>query len=275
MSVDPLPYGGCPWPVDASCVPADWGELPAEVRSYATALASQVLTSLTAGRVGGCPITVRPSRSNPCLPAYEAFMTSPWMRPGIDARGLWINSCDRAGSVSACEVALPAPVGRVDAVKVDGVAQPLADYRLDEGNVLVYQGAGPCPFPAYQDLALPDTAAGTWSVTYLNAMVPDGLAARVVTALAYEFALACSGEKKKCRLPANVATIVRTGVTMTMTNKMFPEGRTGLPEVDAWVSSINPRGRRQQTRVYSPDAPGPRIQGPTLGAASTPGGLLP
>jgi hypothetical protein len=40
---------------------------------------------------------------------------------------------------------------------------------------------------------------------------------------------------------------------------MFPDGMTGIREVDAYLTSINPNALRQPPRVWSPDMPGHRF----------------
>jgi hypothetical protein len=277
MTVEPVVYQGCPWPVDTSCLPADWADFDPAVWEYAVSLASTSLHTLSAGRVGGCPITVRPcKRQDACLPAYQGLGgPGGWMSPGITASGAWINSCgcmSGCGHTSLCEIRLPAPVGEVISIKIDGVEQTLTDFRVDNGNVLTYQVDGDCIFPATQDQRLPDTEVGTWSVTYYNSLPVDTLAARAAAKMAYEFATACGGNWKKCRLPANVTAVVRTGVTMELAQGIWPDGFVGIQEVDAWVATVNPFKRKTQTKVYSPDIPEPRIQGRTLDQIAWDGG---
>lgn len=270
MTETPLPsYAGCPWPIDTSCIPADWAQVDESIREMAVMLASSSLHALSAYSVGGCPITIRPCASQcATLPAYDLY--GPGGRlwaPGITASGLWVNNAGLGGSCGAsCEFTLPPPVGGIQSIKVDGAELPRADFRLDNNNVLVYQGGGDCPFRAEQDLSLPDSEPGTWSITYLNARRVDRLAAKAAAHLAYEFALACGDSKvrAKCRLPANVKAITRMGMTMELNVGVWPAGFTGVQEVDAWIAVVNPRQRKGQTRLYSPDVDEPRIQGRPL-----------
>lgn len=266
-------FAVCPWPVDTTCLPSDWSSFEPEVWTYSVAMASASLHALTAGRVGGCPITVRPCKpQGAILPAYGLYgPTRPLFSPGITAEGLWINSCgcdSGCGCSASCSITLPGPVGRVYQIKIDGEEQDLEDYRLDNGSRLVYQGDMTlgCPFPANQDLRLRDTEPGTWSVTYLNAIEPDVLAAQAAAKLAYQFALACQAgaSKAKCQLPANVVNIVRTGITISLNTGVWPSGTTGIREIDAWLYLYNPKGRKTQSRVLSLDDPGPIIQGRTI-----------
>jgi hypothetical protein len=269
MSISP--YSGCPWDLDLTCIDVDqWNGFDPAVKTLATALASASLSALSAYRVGGCPITVRPGRQNSCcIPAYDTYGPRGSMySPGVNVAGLWINTCGCNTGCDhgpSCSVRLPAPVGRLDEIRIDGVVLDLTDFRVDNGNLLVYGGNGDCP--------LPDTEVGTWSVTYLNSFAPDLLAQQAAAKLAFEFALSCGDDLHgQCRLPSGVTTIVRTGVTMEMAAGLFPEGFTGIPSIDAWISLVNPRTRKTQTRVSSPDVKGPYIQGGRPGTTTWDGG---
>ena len=135
-------YGGCLWPADPACLGDKWDALDDSVRDRALALASSTLRRLTAYRVGGCPVTIRPVIRRGCWNSYMTY-ESDWMRPQINASGQWVNN---GGGGSACEIALPAPVGRIDEIRVDGIALFSTDYDIQNGNILVWMGAGPCPF---------------------------------------------------------------------------------------------------------------------------------
>lgn len=280
MTIEQALYAGCPWDLDLTCVDRErWDGFDPAVQTLARALASATLTALSAYRVGGCPITVRPGRQNGCcIPAYDTY--GPGARlfsPGINVAGLWINSCGCNSGCShgpSCSIRLPAPVGRLDEIRIDGETVSLSDYRVDNGNLLIYQGAGDCPFPNDQNFQLPDTEVGTWSITYLNAYSPDLLAQQAAAKLAFEFALGCmeGPDGGECRLPSNVTTIVRTGVTMELAQGLFPEGYTSIPEVDAWIALVNPGNRKSQTRIWSPDADETYIQGGRPGAITWDGG---
>lgn len=259
-------YDGCEWPLDPGCFSDEWTSYGEAVRQRAWALASSSMRALTAYRVGGCPITVRPCKPNvPCiLPSYDAWIAAGgWMAPGITADGLWVNSCGCGGPCSCsalCEVRLPAPIGEVYSVKVGGAELPLTDFRIDNRRILVYTGTGDCPFAATQDLNLPDTAPDTWSVTYLNAYPVDQNGAYAAARLALEFAKACEG--KNCKLPAGVSQVVRQGVSFTVNTGLFSEGVTGIREIDAYISTVNPDKRKSQTKIWYPGMNRPRVSAP-------------
>jgi hypothetical protein len=142
----------------------------------------------------------------------------------------------------------------VDAVKVDG--QQVTDFVTYRDRI-VWAGTGDCPWPFCQDLTLPDTEVGTMSVTYLNSYPVDGLGAYAAGVLAYEYAQACQGNH--CRLPTNVTQVTRQGVSMTIEAGAFPNGFTGIREVDAFIALWNPNGRRQVTGVWAPGLGAPPV----------------
>lgn len=253
MSVSPPEYMGCPWPVDPACFSDEWEAMDTQVKERAVALASDVLHRLSGRRVTNCPLTVRPNSgwNNQCFIPGIAY--NPWgigaFTPGMNVDGRWVNNCGPTCSNPSTSVRLPRPVGRVDEVWVDGVVLPVTDYRVMDGNMLVYTGTGD-GWPVNQDLSLPLTEVGTFGVVYINGYPPDMLAATAAGTMAMEFAKACTG--KNCKLPQGVTSIVRQGVSMNITTGLFPDGKTGIREVDAFIALWNPRNQKQPTTVWSP-----------------------
>lgn len=259
MTVTPG-YDGCEWPLDPACFDADWEELDSTTKARAATLASQTLYRLSGYRVGGCPVTVRPCTGG-CIDAFIPFYGPGYgLRPGIDTVGNWVNGCGCQHGCSCtamCEVVLPAPVGEVYEVRLDGAVVDPTTYRLD-GNRLVWvstddspDDGAVCPWPACQAMNKPDTAVGTFSVTYLNSYPPDQLAAYTCAVLAMEFAQACAGNS--CRLPPGAVAVVRQGISFALPTGAFPTGTTGIREVDAWIALWNPGTIRQAPTVWSPD----------------------
>lgn len=246
-------YPGCEWPIDSACFTAEWDAYDTATQERAVALASATLRRLTGYRVGGCPITVRPCKRS-CADAYGniEFWSGSGFHPHISVFGYWVNSCGCTHYECSCtaldKIALPAPVGDVIEVKIDGT--PVTDF-IRYGNQLVATGA--TVWPVCQDLTLADTETGTFSITYLNSYPVDSLGAYAAGVLAMEYARACSGNV--CLLPPGVTTIVRQGITMEIASGAFPGGVTGLREVDTYVALWNPAGIRQQATVWSPDQP--------------------
>jgi hypothetical protein len=261
------------WPVDTACVD-DWDALtdPSDESSdpvytdaqkaRAVALAGQVLRMLTGYRVGGCPITVRPCRAGwhqqtygarPVGGRYGGSFSTPWVP--VSLGGEWLNIGCGCGAVCGCgglaEVQLLGIVGDVTEVKIDGAVLTSTKYRLDAGGRLVRIDGG--RWPTTQDMDAADTEAGTWSVTYTPGAAVDGLGAYAAGVLAGQFVRACSGGR--CDLPDTVTQIVRQGITLTLGTGVFPDGKTGIREVDTYIATWNPYGHAVPPLAYSPDLP--------------------
>jgi hypothetical protein len=265
------------WPVDTSCVP-DWDTWEVEpdpeadppvagVPTYtdeqkarAVSLAGQSLRLLTAFRVGGCPITVRPAAQRCRELTWRTYPVSgigstPWQP--VDLGGTWLNvGCGHSGCgcLGTREVTLYGNASSITQVKVDGAVLDPSAYRLDPGGRLVRLDGE--AWPLCQNLAAPDTEDGTWSVTYTQGAAVDGLGAYAAGLLAGELVKACSGGE--CDLPASVTQIVRNGITMTLGTGAFPGGRTGIQGVDAYLERWNPQGHTIPPLVWSPDLARPR-----------------
>lgn len=248
------------WPIDPGCLGDNWDEYAEEVQDRAVALAVGTLRRLTVNRVGGCPITVRPVPTHACgglpLSRYGYGRPSRW-EPYLQVDGS-ITNCGCGGATSF-ELKLPGYVGRVDQVKVDGVVVDPANYKLLDHDSIVWRGTGTSPWPHAQDMSKPDTEVGTYSVTYLPARPVDGLGANAAGVLAVEYAKACTGGKG-CRLPKGTTAVVRAGVSINIISDTFPNGRTGIDEVDRWIALYNPRGATFQPTVWSPSSPQVRYE---------------
>lgn len=247
------------WPVEHGCCAA-WEEYPTEIQARADAQAVQTLRALTGYRVGGCPVTLRPCRADPGRSRwstwwgrgpYGSLGGPPTVGPAL-VNGRWLNiDCGHpehdCSCTEVCEIRVPTPW--VVGVTIDGETLPAQAWRVDSPRWLVRIDGG-C-WPLCQDLTKADDQPGTWTVTYLPGAPVDGLAAYAAGVLACEYAKACSGDRS-CRLPSGVTTLSRGGITMTMATELFPNNRTGIREVDAWLSAIlAPRPRAP--RVLSPD----------------------
>lgn len=265
-------YGGCSWPIDPACKTAEWDALSDDIQDRALALASATLQRLTGGRVGGCPIRVRPVPQRGACFVYTGFYSAERdgsLSPHIDSRGEWRN-CGLAAN--PCEVNLPAPVTQLHEVWIDGVEQPYDDFQVHNSKTLVYMGTEDCPFPTTQDLRLDRDQPGTFEVVYMNTYPVDALGSYAVGLLAMEFAKACTGGK--CSLPKGVTAVVRAGVSMEITAGSFPDGFTGIREVDAFIALWNPRGMKQASTVWTPGSRQPlnTAAGPAAPSQSWEGG---
>lgn len=125
-------------------------------------------------------------------------------------------------------------------------------------------GQGGC-WPDCQDMTRPATETGTFQVTYLiGRPVPE--AGRWNSGLlACELIKACTpGEDGCCRLPSNLQSIAREGISMELAplgvtaDGSTEFGRTGIPEVDMWLAAVNPYKLPGRSRAYSVDRRPPR-----------------
>lgn len=256
----------CVWEPDPACLTDEWDALDEPTKNRSLMLATSSLIDLTYGRVGTCPIVVRPCNTEPRCGCGWA--------PRIH-NGQWVNGCSHQSTCAPLsEVILPGPVGEVFAIIVDGeviaaqegwghddfdldvdadVHDAMKDFRVDNGNSLVWQGDGPSPFPETQDLNKPLTAAGTWGVVYRQSAPVGPDASLAVAYLAMEFAKACKKSKVKCSLPKGVTSVVRAGVSFTVDAGLFLGGLTNNEIVDAFILKWAPAGSpRQGALVFTP-----------------------
>lgn len=243
----PAVTGVTAWPVDRSCLPSlpaltdtpTWTELDAygaaaAAQDNAVDLASHIMWALSGRQYGLIEVVARP-----CSQYAQHFGYIETLRV-LQDYDTWMDiGC---GCVGSCTITgprvvhLPGPVHSVSSVSVSGVVLASDDYTL-EGDAL-YRASG-ASWPR-QNLGAPLGGAGTWSVTYLQGVpAPRGVAA-LTGALARELIAVCT-EDMECRLPRTVTGASRRGVSYDFDpSSLLSAGKTGLPEVDMWLSSVNP-----------------------------------
>lgn len=215
----------------------DTASSTAESIELAEHFAAAIMRFLTLERVGGKTVTIRPgykwcqsrARSGPFR--YDFTLDSDYYLC-VCSTGC---GCDIEPYI---ELALP--VGRVDEVRINDVVVDPSTYRVVDGKYLVMDdgnGFATC---------------GAIEVTYLNGYPVDLMGQYAAGALAMEYLRAIDGDKK-CRLPSGITSITRQGISMEMTTGLFPDGLTGITEVDAFVNLWNPNGLKIRPKVYSPD----------------------
>ncbi|WP_228980128.1 hypothetical protein [Streptomyces sp. DH12] len=262
-----MPPGPCePWPFLPDCCSAAAGA-DQETIDRSRRAATSVLWALSGRRWGpSCPYTVRPCKRS-CLDTYAAPVSwqaaGPWV-PYIGTDGQWRNAsvCGCSSGCSCgelCEVRLEGPVHDVVAVEVDGLVLPDGAYRVDDGNLLVRTDGG-C-WPDCQDMAAPCGEPGTWCVTYRVGVPLDDAAIAAHSALVCHLLKGCTGAGScGCKVPRNATRVSRQGVELEMADPtLIYEGmRTGISEVDLWLTAVNPYRLTSPSRVYSPDMWRPR-----------------
>lgn len=245
----------CAWEPDFTCHQDRWDAYDPDVQERSLMLATSSLLTLTYGRVGTCPITIRPCpQVSRCGCGWNPHIRN----------GLWYNDCrHQSNCAPLSEIDIPGPVGYIESMVINGMVVDLwdGDWRLDNGHLLVWQGGGISPVPAYQDLNKPDTEPGTWSITYSksHAVSADGRIA--VALLALQFAEGCK-PKGKCSLPRGVRTVNRNGVSFTIEAGLWPNGLTEIDEVDQFILKWAPAGSPTRNAVvFDPRASAPRRTG--------------
>lgn len=251
----------CSWDVacdDSTC--AGWADYPASVRDRALWLASTFLWAATGRQYGVCPISVRPSQRRGSPIAYQAYPVWPGQDPVVSGPflfgGRWFNAgCSSACCGNrACAVVLRGPVAEIVEVIVDEeVVEPSA-YRVDivSGAYLLVRVDGAC-WPSCQNFTSAGDGPGGFEVTYgLGINLPPALS--IATAmLACEYAKSISGAA--CQLPARMTRLSRQGVEVELEPADPGDGKTGLQQVDAVISALNPSKRQSPPMVLSLDLP--------------------
>lgn len=243
-----------PWTLGDGCC-TDWDTFDPATQGRAEYMAWETLRLLTSGMVGTCPTMFRPCVSAPCDICHSGYLQRwapppPYMDNGVRCGGQGC-SCPELS-----EVILPGKVAQVTSVMEDGIELDPSMYRLD-GNRLIRTDDD--VFPACQDMRLSPDAVGAFTVTYVPGVVPGPGGEFAAGVLACEFAKACT--TGKCRLPSSVVSVARQGVAMQFSQGMYPDGLTGIREVDAYILTVNPNSLKVPPMVWSPDTGSGRATG--------------
>lgn len=165
------------------------------------------------------------------------------------------------------------PIDEILEVKIDGEVLDPSEYRLDNWRTLIRlrdpDGRNP-GWPTWQELDLDDDQPGTWSVLLSWGREPPPEGVRAAAVLACELAMSCSPDLAgECRLPKNVTSVTREGVTIVMSPSDFldKDGKTGLWEVDLFIRSVNPQRSQQNASVWAPGL-GTKVRRPGIGGGS-------
>jgi len=204
---------------------------------------------------GECIETSRPYGQD-CSGFYPWVTGYGWYGWAWGTTGAWLWGCG-CDTLQALDLGYW-PLTAVTEVKVDGVVlTPNADYRVDEQRWLVRlpdsQGL-PRYWPCCQRMDLPDTMQDTWSVTVAFGRVPTPMGRHAAMELGKTFLGACG--TGACSIPIQTTSISRLGMNMQLVDfRSLPEGRIGLPPVDAFLDAYNPYRVSRPTMVWSPDLP--------------------
>lgn len=262
------------------CVPdgTDWGcalsdeeilGLDPALKERSEALAWSTLSALLGYRLSLCPVSIRPCAAGCSTQTWDQAMVYGNDWNGVPSGGVfapyvsngsWFNGCgcksaDSCGCTAINQIILPTPAGDIVSVSLEGSTLDPSAYRVDNGNKLVRQDGG--TWPVCQDMNLPASDPAAFVITYYPHLGPNELLRYAAGILAAEYYKSCSGGK--CRLPNGVTSITRTGVTMEIPSGLFPNGATGLREVDPIIRIYNPNGVKAPARVLSPDSARARV----------------
>lgn len=166
------------------------------------------------------------------------------------------------------EVLLPHyPVTEVTEVKVrqrhNGDLETLTadQYRLDNHSILVRLEDSDGVYRQWPRQEVRQNSNGTapyFEVTYTYGQSPPLLGITAARDLACEFALACDpAAAGKCRLPKNVQSIVRQGVSQEFIDvtQFLAEDLMGIHSCDVFLKVFNKAKLRRRASVWSPDLP--------------------
>lgn len=252
MTAPRTPVLCAPWATFADVPPDLRGDTPEAEWEVQLLVASEILWALS-GRQwtgGGCTNTVT-LRSTPPTPGGGTWpYESSWGSCACWTYGTWVASMlYPAGGgwlgEHVAPIAVQLPHGRIDPasveVTIDG--NPFAAWRVSRAGWL-----------ERMDGRSWNVCDDVTSIAYEYGEAPPEGGVRAVIALAAELVQA---DQPGCRLPSRVTSISRQGVSYEVfnTGELFPNGRTGLPEIDLWLVSVNPHGRPGRATVWSPDLP--------------------
>lgn len=248
------------------CCSEEVSGLDAEVWQIQQANAVDFLWRATGKQYGVCENTYRPCRRTCNGTAWGWPIGSPFIPWRINDQ--WVNlSCSSCPGECGCGGAVSeirlSSIEAVTGVRIDGVDLIPEDVVAvyDRHRIVRIDGE---QWPGCQNLSSKD-GVGTWSVTVQQGVpVPAG-GDLIAGILACEYAKACLNSKD-CRLPRNVQSLVRQGVTMEMILPDIGEMLTGIYEVDSWILKGR-ETRWQAPSILSPDRrPAARMTWPVVEA---------
>ena len=223
---------------------------------YWAVAASEIMFQLSGRRFAGLcgPTVVRPCRKA-CGCDWQILSRGYVVWHG-DA---WSCGGDPCGCAGTSVINLWYPVRTIIEVKIDGSVVDPSGYRVIRSRKLARSDdVGPPVahniWPACQNVNLPDTEEGTFSIVYTWGRYPPEAGKLAASQLAMELLKECNGEA--CALPKGITRVTRQGITIekpALTSWIVREGwKTGMPLVDAFLSAFNPSGLTRRPVIWSP-----------------------
>lgn len=190
----------------------------------------------------------------------------------------WLGGCGCGGGCNGCNlpgVLLSNPIASVSEVVINGEIIDPAEYAVEDYRTLARYtlDANGCllGWPCMNRLSVDSSPYGadpndgskdhTWQITYVYGRGPGDDGETAAAMYACELAkLWCNGDG--CRLPYRVQTMVREQMTASFVDPslFLTNGMTGLPEVDAWIRSVNPNGNIRRSTVQRLGRPNRNIR---------------
>lgn len=224
------------WDIDWSCAidPDVLDQVPLEVAQRSAESAIEIISYLTAGRVGTCPQTV-----TVCFePRCSKIVPLNFVPALIDGRIYnFVCQCGGNSCSGGDEITLDGIIGRVDEVKIDGAVLDSTSYEVQDHKYLVRTDGGSWP------------RRGSLEVTYVKGYLPGVQGNYAAGVLALELMKACVG--LACSLPPGVQSITRGGVSFEVQTQAFFRNGVQLPAVDMYVAQYNPNQLRQAPIIRS------------------------
>ncbi len=256
----------------AACCDVDYGTDSSvfdQVAQSAQSLLFQLSARLFPGF--GVETSARPCRTSCACPwqvlsrGHIVWRDDPygWYGWGGD----WWGGSDWPGCRPYSEVKLSGyPIVAITQVKINGVVIDPITYRVERDRYLIRQMDPADPntvlrWPSCQNMDLPDTEEGTFSVSYTFGQNPPQLGIDAAAQLACEFYKQCNGQE--CRLPQGTTRVARQGLVIEKEafyswgfekgGRSIPRGwRTSIPLVDAFLNAYNNSGILRRPTFWSP-----------------------
>jgi len=224
---------------------------------YWALVASELMFEFSGRRYNGLcgPVTVRPCRKG-CGCGWQVLSRGHVVQWRDDS---WWCEDDDCGCAGESMIRLWYPVREISQVKIDGDVVNASEYQLIRSSYLQrLDDPGPPVvkrlWPSCQNVTLPDTEDGTFSIIYSWGSYPPESGKLAAAQLAKELLKECNGEA--CVLPKGTTRVTRQGVTVekaALSSWMSETGwKTGLPLVDAFLSAKNPSGLKRRPVIWSP-----------------------
>lgn len=255
--------GPCePWTSEEELAKCPSCELPDDPDAVLAAIdfSSQVLFNLSGRQfTGACTRVTRPclgTNSGCGTPGWVAG--AGWLYPSVPVRldNRWVNIGTCGGNCHFEAIELPGVVNEVTEVVIDGVA--FTDFHVEGFKLLVRDDGG--RWPCTQNIPLPATDEGTWQVSYTRGKPITPAMRRMASSLGCAFlSVLCPnpGDDESCLPEGIIDSIVRDDLSVTFEDdgivELFKDGKVGIPAIDLWLDSVNPKRAKRPATVIRAD----------------------